>query len=240
MHAIPVIDDNDDWRLRRLSFKDSVSVADMHRDPRLSTWLLDDEPLATPRQAARLLDGLRHYSDRYAGLGMWAAERLQPGYGEAELDAAGARDYLSDAAFAALLLPRWRFCGWFNLSPAPEQEHLIELGSRLIPEVWGSRLSLLGGAAVLEHGFSTLQVPTIHIHCDPGNRSALYCSYFLGFQHPEPTHYVGKPACRLTMHADRFASWRALPARKRRQSAVEAVRRHGRSRQTIAEAEAVP
>ena len=143
--CIPMIQHSESLRLRDFTLADRQAIAAMHQDPRLSVHLLDDVPLDSSIRARHFIQALQKKRAQEANFGIWAAERLEPGYTDEALIAGNASNYLSESAIEALRQPRWSFCGWFNLAPVPGQEHLMELGARLVPRVWGSRLSLLGG-----------------------------------------------------------------------------------------------
>jgi len=222
--CIPRIRHSDKLRLREFTLEDRQAIAAMHQDPRLSVHLLDNVPLDSSIRARQFIKAVEKKQAQQANFGIWAAERLEPGYTDRELIAGNASNYLSEEAIEALRQPRWCFCGWFNLAPVPGQEHLMELGARLMPHVWGSRLSLLGGDAVLEYGFTHWLLDSVYIHCDPNNRPALYCSFHLGFTDPKPSKYLDSTACRLHMDTERFTLWRKQDARTRKLAALSASR----------------
>jgi RimJ/RimL family protein N-acetyltransferase len=83
----------------------------------------------------------------------------------------------------------------------------VEIGSRLLPAVWGSGLALEGGERLLDHAFDDLGLARVWGVCHPDNRSARAVLAALGFEPTGVMPYDGVPAChhRVTLNA-----WRAL------------------------------
>ena len=109
-----------------------------------------------------------------------------------------------------------RFAGWFSLmpmQPAADAAALgvqpgdVELGSRLLPEHWGSGLSLLGGETLLRHAFERQRVRAVWGVCHPDHHPARACLQALGFSPRGTARYEGQPS---DHHALAAADWAAL------------------------------
>jgi RimJ/RimL family protein N-acetyltransferase len=131
---------------------------------------------------------------------------------------------LSDEALEKYSRPRPHFIGWFNLMPAPSEPDEIELGSRLIPSVWGSGLSVEGGEMLLNHAFDVLQRDRVWAFCHPQSRSAQYCVYYLGFEYTGTQDYSGQQAQAFRVNRQKWCLWRRESGKKRKYHAVRACR----------------
>lgn len=192
--------------LREFRPDDAADVQALHTDPRVRALLPDEQPLHEPRWAANFVACLTAFYRRHEGLGIWHCAVPQ-----------------ADG--------RERFAGWFSLmpmQPAADAAALgvqpgdIELGSRLLPEHWGSGLSLLGGEWLLAHAFDRLRVRAVWGVCHPDNRAARACLDALGFQPRGRAGYEGQPADHHVLEA---GDWPALQPLTHRQR----LRRHRRA-----------
>ena len=159
------------YRLREFALGDVNDVAQMHKDPRIGELLLDGLPLYETQQAGRFVQQARAGYQKHPGLGTWAVDRFAARHDRKTLSESGVLSAFNDDVIEKLIQPQWCFSGWFNLTPiAPEATDDtelhgdIELGSRLIPDVWGSRLSLQGGDALVKHAFDELKLEQLFIH----------------------------------------------------------------------------
>ena len=220
------------YRLREFLPSDTNDIAQMHKDPRVGELLLDGLPLCETSQAGRFVRQVQEGYQKHPGLGTWAVDRFVARHNRETLSESGVLSAFNDDVIEKLIQPQWCFSGWFNLTPiAPEATDnielhgSIELGSRLVPEVWGSRLSLQGGDALVKHAFDELKLEQLFIHVHSEHRSALFCTYFLGFDDPKPATYAGKPALRFVLNAQQYTQTRRSDSRDRRRMAQESVRR---------------
>jgi RimJ/RimL family protein N-acetyltransferase len=95
-----------------------------------------------------------------------------------------------------------------------------ELGSRLVPEVWGKGTALEGGEALLRHAFATLRLPRVWGTCAPGNRGARLCLGALGFGELGLAPYEGREALLHMLSACEATRWLARPRRERLRDAA--------------------
>ncbi len=172
-------------RTRRLALRefgehDHAALLAMHRDPRLRTHLVDDYPLHVGAVVRLFLQRLAQIYRRHEGLGIWHATALEP-----------------SPAFA----------GWFNLMPMAERPGEVEIGSRLLPAMWGGGLALEGGEMLLDHAFDDLGLARVWGVCHPGNRSALAVLAALGFEAVGRMPYDG---CDASHHRIDMNAWRAV------------------------------
>ena len=82
-------------------------------------------------------------------------------------------------------LPTNDFAGWFHLRPDPanpEANGRAELGYRLRRDFWGQGLATEGSKALLNYGFTTLQVPEIFARTVRPNFASVAVMRKLGMQ----------------------------------------------------------
>jgi RimJ/RimL family protein N-acetyltransferase len=174
-----------DWaRSRRLALRefeahDHDAVLQMHRDPRMREHLIDDYPLHQGAVAQVFLERIAQIYRRHEGLGIW---------------------------HATLLEPQPIFAGWFNLMPMAERPGEVEIGSRLLPQVWGSGLALEGGEMMLDHALE-MGLKRVWGICHFNNRSALAVLGALGFEPLGAMPYDGGCA---DHHRIDLNDWRSL------------------------------
>ncbi len=215
-------------RLREFCIADRYALVDMHKDPRVRALLVDDHPLDQHTVAHELIVRLQALYRQHEGLGIWCAERMVATLDTAELDRPGMREEaskaLSPSALARLLQPQPRFAGWFNLMPMSGQPEEVELGSRLLPEAWGTGLALEGGELLLAHAFNTLGRDRIWAIGHIAHRSVRYCVTALGFEDRGVQDYEGKPAQHYVIDEARWRQWQVLSRKDRQRRAVAACR----------------
>jgi RimJ/RimL family protein N-acetyltransferase len=153
--------------LREFGPGDDAAIVEMHRDARLRALLVDDYPLDDPAVAHLFLERMAAIYRRHEGLGIW---------------------------HASLAGPQPLFAGWFNLMPMAEQPGEVEIGSRLLPQVWGGGLAIEGGEMLLAHAFDDLRLDRVWGTCHPDNRSAVVVLRALGFAPLGVMPYAGRPA----------------------------------------------
>jgi RimJ/RimL family protein N-acetyltransferase len=166
--------------LREFAADDRDDVVAMHGDPRLRAHLIDDHPLHDGAVAALLLQRLAAFYRGREGLGIWHATALQP---------------------------QPQFAGWFSLMPLASQPGELEMGSRLLPAMWGRGIVFEGCKLLLDHAFDDLCVLQVWSVCHPDNRSALAVLGALGFEPVGVMPYDGVPACHLRVGLN---AWRAV------------------------------
>jgi RimJ/RimL family protein N-acetyltransferase len=196
----------------------------MHQEPRLRTLLIDDEPLHRHEVAHVFLQRLQAFYRRHEGLGIWCAERLVRLLGSAELNDPLVHELLSPQALAQWSAPRPRFAGWFNLMPMPHAPEEVELGARLVPEVWGTGLALEGGERLLQHAFDHIGAARVWAVCHPEHASVRYCVLSLGFEDRGVMPYGEVPARHYLVDADAWRAHARLPRRERVRRALGRLR----------------
>jgi len=166
--------------LREFAADDRDDVVAMHSDPRLRAHLIDDHPLHDGAVTSVLLERLMAFYRSHEGLGIWHATALQP---------------------------QPRFAGWFSLMPLASQPGELEMGSRLLPAMWGRGIVFEGCKMLLDHAFDDLRAPQVWSVCHPDNRSALAVLAALGFESVGVMPYDGVPSCHLRVGLN---AWRAV------------------------------
>jgi RimJ/RimL family protein N-acetyltransferase len=179
--------------LREFDAADLPALLAMHRDPRLREHLVDDYPLHEDAVAALFLERLAQAYRSHEGLGIWHASALQP-------------------------VPA--FAGWFSLMPLAGRPGEVELGSRLLPSAWGSRLVFDGGELLLDHAFDRLGLQYVWGICHEGNRSALAVLATLGFEAMGVMPYDGSPACHFRISLNAWHRQRNTPRATRLRQAL--------------------
>lgn len=96
---------------------------------------------------------------------------------------------------------RGQFIGIFSLVPSTESG-AVEIGTRLLPRVWGRGYALEGGVALCEHAFGRLGLPALIGLCVPDNRSVPPLLARLGFQPDGQTTQFGRPALRFALRRE--------------------------------------
>jgi RimJ/RimL family protein N-acetyltransferase len=140
--------------LREFGPADHEAIMQMHRDTRLRSQLVDDYPLDEPAVAQTFLERMAPIYRLYEGLGIW---------------------------HASLIGTQPRFAGWFSLMPMTERPGQVEIGSRLLPQVWGCGLAMEGCELLLAHAFESRGLTSVWGTCHPDNRSAEVVLLALGF-----------------------------------------------------------
>jgi RimJ/RimL family protein N-acetyltransferase len=179
--------------LREFNAGDHAALVEMHQDTRLREHLVDDYPLHESAVASLFLERLMQMYRHQEGLGIWHATALQP-------------------------TPA--FVGWFSLMPLAGRPGELELGSRLLPAAWGSRLVFEGCEMLLDHAFDHVGVEFVWGICHPGNRSALAVLSVLGFESVGVLPYDGKPACHLRIDLNAWLVQRNTPRATRLRRAL--------------------
>lgn len=182
--------------LREFAAADAPDIRRLHADPRVRALLPDAQPLHEAGWAEDFTACLAGFYRRHPGLGIWRCALP-----------------LDDGAE--------QFAGWFSLMPlqaSPGTDVQLgdaELGSRLVPEHWGSGLSLMGGEVLLRHAFETLALPTVWGICHPDNRAARACLDALGFTPRQRALYEGQPSDYHALDAATWSRVRSLSHRER-------------------------
>ena len=174
-----------DWpRSRRLALRefladDVEAVAGMHRDARVRALLIDDFPLQLRPLARLFIERMTTRYREHEGLGIWHAS----------------------------VLPDRTFAGWFSLMPMTARSGEIEIGSRLLPSVWGRGLAQEGCELLLDHAADDLGLSSVWGICHPANRSAQAVLAAMGFEPLGVMPYEGRPA---SHHRIGLNAWRDL------------------------------
>jgi RimJ/RimL family protein N-acetyltransferase len=176
---------------------DVDDIAAMHADPRLRALLVDDFPLQLRPLARLFIERMTTRYREHEGLGIWHASVRQP---------------------------QPVFAGWFSLMPMAGRAGDVEIGSRLLPFVWGSGLALEGGESMLDHALDDLGLACVWGVCHPGNRSALAVLAALGFQPMGLMPYGGSPASHHRIDLNAWRELRNTPRVTRLRQALRASR----------------
>ena len=211
-------------RLREFTLADSSRLIKMHQDSRLTELLIDQLPFEQHSFSNAFIRRMIEIYREYEGLGVWAAERMRVILGKAELNDPAVREALSDEALETYSKPRPEFVGWFNLMPVPHDEKEIELGSRLVPAVWGNGLAIEGGELLLAHAFDHLYREQVWAFSLPGHRAVHFCVHTLGFEDCGIGSYADQPAQVYKIKRSHWQNWRQLPRKQRMRYAIEACK----------------
>jgi len=212
-------------RLREFSTADQYALVNMHKDPRVRALLVDDYPLDRHVVTHELITKLQKFYREHEGLGIWCAEYNRPHRVVTTLNTTVADQHRTDDALSLSSLekqiqPKPRFAGWFNLMPMTEQPEEVELGSRLLPEVWGIGLALEGGELLLKHAFNTLGRDRVWAVGHIEHRSVRYCVTALGFKSRSVREYEGTTAQYYRVDQEEWRAWQKIPRRDRQRHAV--------------------
>jgi len=211
-------------RLREFTFTDRNDLVSMHKNPRVRTLLVDDYPLDRHVVAHELIKSLQKYYRQYEGLGIWCAERMVAALNITKLNQEEVRQNLTPSMLEELTTPKPRFAGWFNLMPMTDEPEEVELGSRLLPEVWGSGLALEGGEQLLTHAFGTLNRDQVWAVSHVEHRSVRYCVTALGFREHGIQLYDGKPAQYYVINQSDWCQWKNISRKNRQRYAIQLCR----------------
>ena len=212
-------------RLRCFTPDDRDALVRMHRDPRVRALLIDDMAFDDARFTALFLERLQPFYAAHPGLGIWATEHWVSSLSVDDPDYDDAVACLSPQALARALQPRPHFVGWFNLMPMPEQPDEVELGCRLVPEVWGGGLAMEGGSLLLDHAFGTLARERVWAVCHPGHGSVHLRLRMLGFEHDGERAYGGVRSSFFKVERAAWQLARELPLAQRRRQAMVWLKR---------------
>lgn len=208
--------------LREFSLDDRYELVRMHQEPRVRSLLIDDQPLDRHSVAHEFILRMQTLYREYEGLGIWCAERMVTTLDKSELIQPEVQAFFSDSALEKFSQPHSQFIGWFNLMPMPQKQDEIELGSRLLPKVWGAGLALEGGELLLDYAFDTLGRDRVWAVCQMAHRSARYCINALGFEYCGVMQYGDHPAHHYTISERRWRQWQCLSKKRRLRRAVAA------------------
>lgn len=198
-------------RLREFEPGDRHALVAMHREPRVRTLLLDDAPLDHPVVAHEFIVRMQRYHRRHEGLGIWCAERWLPPMSAQDLANPDVVEALSPQTIVRMSTPAPRFIGWFNLMRMPASPDDIEIGCRLLPREWGTRIVFEGGALLLDHAFDRLGLARVYGVCHPDHRSVAQVLLGLGFE-PQPARdYEGRAARWYAIDEDHWRTARTRP-----------------------------
>ncbi len=201
--------------LREFEPRDRDALVRMHRDPRVVELLVDDVALGDARVANQFIERMHAYCRTNPGLGIWCAERWACALSDEELADPQVRAALSDAALFAMATPRPSFAGWFSLMRMADHPQEIEIGCRLVPQMWGSGIVHDGGEHLLDKAFGELALPRVWGVCHPRHRSVQQVLKVLGFQDDGQRPCAGVEARWFVIEAERWADQRELPRRAR-------------------------
>lgn len=182
--------------LREFTPADADAVACLHDRPEVRALLVDDYPLHQPAVAELFCRRLAGFYRQHPGLGIWHAG------------------------------VKGRFVGWFSLMPMVERRGAIELGSRLLPEAWGSGAAMDGGEALLDHAFGTLRAAEVWGACAVANRGARLCLAALGFSADGLGRYDQGLALHHRLSAGDWLACRSRARRERLRDGARSLRGH--------------
>lgn len=98
-----------------------------------------------------------------------------------------------------------RFIGLFTLAHSTETGE-VEIGTRLLPSVWGRLYPIEGGRALCAHAFGTLALDRILGMCHPQNVAVPAILRRLGFAADGEAPYFGGRALRFVLERDVWRS----------------------------------
>lgn len=183
-------------QLREFEPADVDELVRMHADPRLRANLVDDYPLHQAPVARCFVERLAPIYRQHEGLGIWRASCPDGG----------------------------GFAGWFSLMPMAERPGEVELGARLIPEVWGTGLAIEGAEQLLDHAFDDLGLSQVIGICHPDNRSARAVLAAVGFEADGLARYDYTVALYHHVGMNVWRATRNTPRRTRLRRALSASR----------------
>jgi RimJ/RimL family protein N-acetyltransferase len=210
--------------LREFQSADRYALVEMHQDARVKSMLVDDQPLEHIGVASQFIKKISAIYRNHPGLGIWCAEQHRPVLTEADLANPEVTEWLTPEAIRAMSKPQPNFVGWFSLMPLDDDVTEFEIGSRLVPSVWGTQLAVRGGEFLLQHGFDRLRLPRLWIACHPEHHSVHYIAHALGFEFDGLHEYNDQIASYFVLSASRWTQWQALPRRQRIKNAIRQVR----------------
>ena len=206
-------------RLREFVASDRSALVAMHRIERVRALLVDDAPMQHPVVVQDFIARMQRYYRANEGLGIWCAERWAAPLSAEALADPELQSSLSATALHELAIPAPRFAGWFNLMRMPHEREAIEIGCRLLPAEWGTRLVFEGGRQLLDHAFDELQLPRVFGVCHPAHRSVHQVLRALGFRSQGERGYDGAPASWFVIEPDAWRAMRGRPLRRRLRAA---------------------
>jgi RimJ/RimL family protein N-acetyltransferase len=212
-------------RLREFLASDRAALVAMHRMPRVRELLVDDAPMDHPVVVQEFIARMQRYYRAHEGLGIWCAERWAAPMSAQALSDPELRSCLSEATWLELSTPVPRFAGWFNLMRMPHDPEAIEIGCRLLPAEWGTRLVFEGGRQLLDHAFGSLRLPRVFGVCHPAHRSVHQVLQALGFAEQGERDYDGAPASWFSIDAGAWQAARERPLRSRLRATLETLAR---------------
>ncbi len=211
--------------LREFTLDDRQALVSMHRNARVRSLLIDDQPFEQPYFSHAFLIRQQEIYRDFPGLGIWCAERMVIALDQADLLRPEIKSFPTELV-EKLSTPQPKFAGWFNLMPIPDQLDEVELGSRLLPENWGTGLAMDGGEYLLEHAFMKLNCDRLWIVSHKEHHSVNYIAHALGFQKDEVRKYCDAEAQYYCLYKKHWELWRRLPRRQKIKCGVNACRKH--------------
>lgn len=220
---LPCLDDAGEVRLSMRPFadEDRSDIVALHQDERVRQLLIDDAPLDKSDVAQCFIERIQAYYRAHPGLGIWAAHRWQPVLGPEELADPDVQATFNDEALRALSAPTPRFIGWFSLMRNVDLPDELEIGSRLVPQAWGSGLVLDGGEQLLHQAFERLGQSHVWGICHPDHRSVHHVLLTLGARHDGIRPCDGVPSRWFRIDADSWRQARRVPRRTRQREALQ-------------------
>lgn len=91
-----------------------------------------------------------------------------------------------------------QFVGLFSLMPVGDSED-VELGARLMPQMFGRLYSLEGARALRDHAFANLGLPRLYGFCHPQNHAVPAIFRRLGFEAAGQAQHFGKDALKFIL-----------------------------------------
>ena len=150
--------------LRRFTEDDLDALAALDGDPEVMRYITGGIPRTRSEIAERILPAYIAYHDESPEFGFFVAEERSTG----------------------------RFLGWFHFRPYKGNETEIELGYRLIRDVWGQGLATEGSRALILRGFTTLDVPRVVATAFKANAASQRVMEKVGLRYEEDFLYPEK------------------------------------------------
>ena len=210
-------------RIREFLASDQLALMRMHKDKRVRALLLDDFPLDEVGYSKAFIERQQELYQLYPGFGIWCAEKIVTAISKDDLEKHDIRG-LPPELLQSLTQPKYKFAGWFNLLPLPDDLDEIELGSRLLPQYWGSGIAFSGGELLINYAFEEMGLQRLWIVCHIEHRSVSYIAFTLGFKFDGVRDYCGTRACYYLLEKNHWCDWRQLSLKDRKRYGVASFR----------------
>lgn len=105
------------------------------------------------------------------------------------------------------------FVGLFSLMPIADSDE-VELGARLMPEMFGRLYSLEGARALRDYAFACMPISRLHGFCHPENHAVPAIFRRLGFSAAGEAEHFGNPALKFLLERSEILSGKRTVAKE--------------------------